>query len=1464
MKVKKQRTKKLRVVIIAILLAIGVCGFVLINGNTKIELSKFTAQIVKAFGDTSETIISQWDISASSEDSVTATLYGDGRLVISGTGEMQSSFIDTDVWSSYREEIKSVIIQEGVKNIGEILFADCTNLSNVELAESVMHIGTQSFAGCGNLTDITIPKNVYGIGYGAFNACAKLENINVDTNNENFKSIDGILFSYDGTLLIKYPEGKNCTEYVIPNGVLNIGTSAFVNSSSLVQITIPDGLTNIEGWAFENCANLSSVNIPNGVESIGEWTFYECKNLEQITIPDSVTSIGNGAFANCSSLKQMTIPNGVTNIGSMMFDGCSSLNEININENVTSIGERAFYYCSSLTSIKVPSSVTNIGDFAFSYCVGLTSVEIPENLESIGSLIFAESKLTIDTDTKEVMPEIMKRALDENDILYAEEIEITNCEYDEQKNVFKINASTAIIEVVEGVLDELTIEINLIDNEKPKINSVTGNTTEWTNQDITLIINATDEVSGIASENAYSFDNGEKWQTTNSKTYADNISGIVIKVKDALGNIATYEQTINIEKIDKRIPTIEITPNGATTSQSQNITITAEDNGGSGLSNENSYQYQLGTSSTEVPTGTWQDYTNGTEFTIGEGLTGDYYIWVKAVTDNAGNESSETEYIVSNKYTFDNTIKDTTEPTINSVTGNATEWTNQSVTLTINATDNESGIAGYSFDNGENWQTTNSKTYTGNTDGIIIKVKDNEDNVATYAQTINIDKIDTTEATISSVSGNATGWTNGNVTLTISATDNESGIAGYSFDNGENWQTTNSKTYTGNTDGIIIKVKDNAGNITPYGETIKIDKIDTTDATINSVSGNATAWTNQSVTLTINATDSESGIAEYSFDDGENWQTTNSKTYTKNTNEIKIKVKDNAGNITPYGETIKIDKIDNTAPTITITPNGSNTSQSQNITIIAEDNGGSGLSNENSYQYQLGTSSTEVPTGTWQDYTNGTEFTIGDGLTGDYYIWVKNIFDNAGNEAAESDYIVSNKFMFDNSEDADTTAPELSVEYSTTQLTKESVTVTIKSNEEIQEVNGWILEENDKTLTKVYTKNVTENIDVYDIAGNKATIQVKIENIDTTAPELSVKYDIIQPTNKSVTATITANEQMQQLEGWTISEDGKTLTKIYTENTEKNIDVYDLAGNKSTVQVKITNIDKTEIQATVEYSTTILTNKNVIVKIISNKEIKEVEGWTLLEDKKTLTKEYAGNSNEDVILQDLVGNEREIKISVQNIDKIAPKVDVEYSTLKQTNKSITVTIAANEDLKSLEGWTLEEDGKTLTKIYSKNITENIDVYDLAGNKVTAKITIRNIDTTLPNIEVKYSTTENTKEDVVVTIVSDEQLQEVDGWTISEDGKTLTKKYEKNVEETIKIYDIAGNELEVQISVKNIDKTTTQKPVVEDTQNSEKPDTAPSRIPDAGSNTLIGVIIITIIIIISIVLWTKNRKLKDIK
>ena len=90
-------------------------------------------------------------------------------------------------------------------------------------------------------------------------------------------------------------------------------------------------------------------------------------------------------------------------------------------------------------------------------------------------------------------------------------------------------------------------------------------------------------------------------------------------------------------------------------------------------------------------------------------------------------------------------------------------------------------------------------------DDQIDKVKDSLDNIAT-SDAINITKIDKTAPKISSVTGNPTEWTKNNVTLTVNASDDLSGLAAYSFDNGATWQTENTKTYTENTSGIVVKV----------------------------------------------------------------------------------------------------------------------------------------------------------------------------------------------------------------------------------------------------------------------------------------------------------------------------------------------------------------------------------------------------------------------------------------------------------------------------------------------------------------------------------------------------------------------------------------------------------------------------------------------------------------------------------
>ena len=81
-------------------------------------------------------------------------------------------------------------------------------------------------------------------------------------------------------------------------------------------------------------------------------------------------------------------------------------------------------------------------------------------------------------------------------------------------------------------------------------------------------------------------------------------------------------------------------------------------------------------------------------------------------------------------------------------------------------------------------------------------------------------------------------------------------------------------------------------------------------------------------------------------------------------------------------------------------------------------------------------------------------------------------------------------------------------------------------------------------------------------------------NIDRTPPKLNIEYSSKEPTTKGIEAKIIANEEIQEVKGWKLQEDGKTLIKIYEENINETIIVKDLAGNESIADILITNIDK--------------------------------------------------------------------------------------------------------------------------------------------------------------------------------------------------------------------------------------------------------------------------------------------------
>ena len=391
---------------------------------------------------------------------------------------------------------------------------------------------------------------------------------------------------------------------------------------------------------------------------------------------------------------------------------------------------------------------------------------------------------------------------------------------------------------------------------------------------------------------------------------------------------------------------------------------------------------------------------------------------------------------------------------------------------------------------------------------------------------------------------------------------------------------------------------------------------------------------------------------------------------------------------------------------------------------------------------------------------------------------------------------------------SDITTPILDVHYNTTEITNKDVIVTINSNEEIQQVEGWTLSEDKKILTKIYTQNTNEELKVYDYGGNEKIVNIKIENIDKEKPTLDISYSTTKTTNKDVLVTINSNEELKNVSGWTLSEDKKTLTKTYTENKTENIEITDLAGNVSTAVIDIKNIDKENPEVEVKYSTTEKTLNDVIVTIGANEELQEIEGWQLSDDKKSLNKTYTKNDEETITIYDLAGNSTTETIKVENIDKEKPQYEVEYSTTLSTNEDVIITITANEEIQSIEGWKLSEDKKLLTKKYTENTEEEIIIKDIVGNSASKTIIkINNIDKIKPEINVSYSITELTNQDIIVTITANEEIKEIEGWNLSTDKKELKKEFTSNTEENITISDLAGNTISDTIKIGNIDKVT---------------------------------------------------------
>ena len=245
--------------------------------------------------------------------------------------------------SGFKEcKATSISIPDSVLTIGEEAFYN-TDLIIITLGNGVQTIEDKAFYLSGLIRKIFIPASVTSIGAQAF-VCYKLDTIEVDSNNQNFKSIDGVLYSKDGKTLIAYPEGKDEQYLTISDGVEHIGEYAFWNNTTIHTVTFPDTVLDVGKEAFYQCANLTWIDMGNGLQTIGEWAFAYCNDIIGIEFSESLKTIKEGAFAHSDSTKftQLDLPGGVTEIGDMAFKNCFFLTHVNIPSSVKSIGAYAF------------------------------------------------------------------------------------------------------------------------------------------------------------------------------------------------------------------------------------------------------------------------------------------------------------------------------------------------------------------------------------------------------------------------------------------------------------------------------------------------------------------------------------------------------------------------------------------------------------------------------------------------------------------------------------------------------------------------------------------------------------------------------------------------------------------------------------------------------------------------------------------------------------------------------------------------------------------------------------------------------------------------------------------------------------------------------------------------------------------------------------------------------------------
>ena len=354
-------------------------------------------------------------------------------LDLSDMGSLTAIRNDTGGYRGGNTKLQTLELPDGLEQIGDFAFYDCSNLTLTELPAKITQIGWSAFSGCTGLALQALPAKITQIGDSAFFDCT-------------------------GLALQK-----------LPADLAQIGRMAFYGCTGLAHLTIPASVTSIGDAAFRGCTNLKSVTFEGStVPTIGNGVFANITPQPAVYVPDGATgnypsglnprpvsqkgiltvafdSNGSGGTDADNNdmrtaidaalltdgqpkevIEKIVLTGDVTEITGYNWKylidqyqdtpGWASLTALDLSgmahlttvkndtnftngnltklrtlalpDTMTEIGRKAFQYCWNLTLTELPKKLTQIGVLAFDGCTGLALTELPADLTQIGESAF--------------------------------------------------------------------------------------------------------------------------------------------------------------------------------------------------------------------------------------------------------------------------------------------------------------------------------------------------------------------------------------------------------------------------------------------------------------------------------------------------------------------------------------------------------------------------------------------------------------------------------------------------------------------------------------------------------------------------------------------------------------------------------------------------------------------------------------------------------------------------------------------------------------------------------------------------------------------------------------------------------------------------------------------------------------------------------------------------------------------